>query len=254
MQGARVGIFDADIYGPSLPLLVSPESDAVFRRDDGSVTPVMAHGIACMSYGWVASKNAAGERTGAVMRGPMVSQVVQQLAQLTDWGELDYLIVDSPPGTGDIHLTLGQHLSIAAAVIVTTPHGLSEADVVKGVDMFRSLKVEPVALVENMSYFDGDDGKRYHPLGEGGAVSLAKKKDIGDSFELPMEVDMSASGEDHVPFVLSHGDSETADTYRALAGVVANHVGTRTRSFFSPLLTSTHLCSPPFAATSSSGC
>jgi Mrp family chromosome partitioning ATPase len=153
--GGRVGILDADVYGPSLPTMVSTtgadgevvkgEAAQARQLPDGLIEPLDFDGVKCMSYGFVAPTNERGERGGAVMRGPMVSGVVQQLSQKTAWGALDYLIIDMPPGTGDIHLTLGQHLNITAAVVVTTPHRLSLIDVAKGLDMFNTLKVRKSA-------------------------------------------------------------------------------------------------------------
>ncbi|RYG42802.1 hypothetical protein EON68_01360, partial [archaeon] len=167
-RGARVGIFDADIHGPSLPTMVSPTDTAVVKQANGHINPLHFHDVALMSYGWVAPRNARGERAGAVMRGPMVSSVVQQLLKFTEWGQLDHLVLDMPPGTSDIHITLGQMLPIAAAVIVSTPQRLAQADVVKGLDMFASLRIPTAALALNMAYFEpGDDAsaphKRYYP-------------------------------------------------------------------------------------------
>jgi Mrp family chromosome partitioning ATPase len=129
--GGRVGLFDADIYGPSLPLMVSPEDTEVKRTADGQVNALEYEGVKCMSYGWVAPVNHRGERGGANMRGPMVSSVVQQLVKNTNWGPLDFLVVDMPPGTGDIQLTLGQQVTFSSAVMVTTPQKLSFIDVGK---------------------------------------------------------------------------------------------------------------------------
>eukprot|EP01138_Halocafeteria_seosinensis_P011779 gb/GECG01012037.1/.p1 GENE.gb/GECG01012037.1/~~gb/GECG01012037.1/.p1 ORF type:complete len:380 (+),score=50.32 gb/GECG01012037.1/:1-1140(+) len=139
--GANVGIFDADVYGPSLPMLLSPEDPRVFKLDNGRINPVVYEGMNTMSYGYVAPRNKRGERGGALMRGPMVSNVVKQLANFTEWGELDYLVVDMPPGTGDVNITVGQNVPIDAGVVVTTPHKLSYADVIKGIDLFQEMKV-----------------------------------------------------------------------------------------------------------------
>ena len=153
--GKKVGIFDADVYGPSLPTLVNTD-DYGLRADIDEPQKILPHeydGVKAMSYGFVSK----GQR--AVMRGPMVSQLITQLISNTSWGELDYLVLDMPPGTGDIAITLCQEINITAALIVTTPQKLSYVDVIKGIEMFDNLKVPTVGILENMSYFvcDGCD-------------------------------------------------------------------------------------------------
>jgi Mrp family chromosome partitioning ATPase len=144
-RGARVGILDADIYGPSLPTMVSPADKTirVSRSTKNFVVPIDYEGVKCMSFGFVNQKAApgAGGVGAAVMRGPMVSKLVDQLVLGTEWGELDYLVVDMPPGTGDIQISLSQQMAISAAVVVTTPQRLSFVDVEKGISMFEDLKV-----------------------------------------------------------------------------------------------------------------
>lgn len=139
--GKKVGIFDADIHGPSLPTLVKT-TDTLTQDADKNIYPISAHNVKCMSYGFTGAKK-------AVIRGPIVSNIVMQLIHQTAWDDLDFLFIDMPPGTSDIHITLGQQVNMRGAVIVTSPQLLSFIDVVKGIEMMDSLKVPTIAAVEN---------------------------------------------------------------------------------------------------------
>ncbi|XP_024529625.1 fe-S cluster assembly factor HCF101, chloroplastic isoform X1 [Selaginella moellendorffii] len=208
-MGAKVGIFDADVYGPSLPTMVSPELRVLqMVEDTKQIIPTEYLGVKLVSFGF------AGQGT-AIMRGPMVSGVINQLLTTTDWGELDYLIIDMPPGTGDIQLTLCQVVPLTAAVIVTTPQKLAFIDVAKGVRMFSKLKVPCLAVVENMCYFDAD-GKRYYPFGRGSGKQVVQQFGISNLFEFPIRPELSAAGDSGTPEVVHDPQGDVARSFSEL--------------------------------------
>ncbi len=218
--GGRVGIFDADVYGPSLPTLVSPADRQVYQNPDGSIHPLEFHDAKLMSFGFVTANQGGGP---AIMRGPMVTQVINQLLTTTDWGDLDYLVIDFPPGTGDIQLTLTQLIPITAAVIVTTPQQLSFVDVVKGIQMFDKLKVPVVSVVENMSYFEcGKCHEKHHLFGQGARKKLVEQFGIQNSFEIPIIPEISHLSDAGTPVALVGGD--IAKHYEAIAESVVREV------------------------------
>lgn len=198
--GKKVGIFDADVYGPSLPTLLNT-SDYGLKADVDAPEKILPHeydGVKAMSYGFVAK----GQR--AVMRGPMVSQLITQLITNTNWGELDYLVLDMPPGTGDISITLCQEISITAALIVTTPQKLSYVDVIKGIEMFDSLKVPTIGILENMSYFMCDNCDTKHRIYGMGYTDIIKEQfGIKNSFEIPLLQEISEMSDEGAPAVLA---------------------------------------------------
>ncbi|KAL3919128.1 MAG: hypothetical protein SGILL_003909 [Bacillariaceae sp.] len=258
--GATVGIFDADVYGPSLPTMIEPDDDVV-RFVGRQIAPLQRNGVRLMSFGYVNDGS-------AVMRGPMVSQLLDQFLSVTHWGSLDYLILDMPPGTGDIQLTLTQRLNITAAVIVTTPQELSFADVVRGVEMFDTVNVPCVAVVENMAYYEADPEKtldvklleqamedaltekgvstngvtsdlakelvevvmknaKAEPVrifGPGHKRRLSEQWGIDQTFSMPLMDTIAANGDSGTPFVLANPDSPQAKIYRELATSVVSEV------------------------------
>lgn len=215
--GARVGIMDADIYGPSLPTLVEPDDSAV-QFKDGRIQPLESQGVKLMSFGYV-------NPDSAIMRGPMIASVLNQLLTTTQWGVLDYLIVDMPPGTGDVQLTLSQIVNISAAVIVTTPQKLSFVDVVKGIDMFDKVNVPSIAVVENMAYFVApDSGTRHEIFGRGHRARLVEQYGLHNAFSMPIDAELCERSDNGVPFVASQPESLVAEEYKMLAACVAREV------------------------------
>lgn len=187
-RGSKVGLLDADIYGPSVPTLFNLHNPGVRAAPDQKFLPNEAEGIKLMSFGFLAGDGPA------VLRGPMVAQYMQQLLHNVAWGELDYLIIDMPPGTGDIQLTISQSVQIDASVIITTPHQLSLTDVRKGIMMFDKVNVPVLGVIENMAYFicDGCD-KKHLIFGEAGAKSLEDRFGLETLAEIPITGSLSGS-------------------------------------------------------------
>ena len=180
-QGYRVGLLDMDIYGPSIPTLFEHHEAGLTGDDENMVVPEEFNGLKVMSFGfWLGD-------TPAIMRGPMVTNYVQQFLHQVNWGELDYLFLDFPPGTGDIQITITQSVQMDGAVIVTTPHVLSAADVGKAIQMFDKVSVPVLGVIENMSYFEAPDtGKRYHVFGRGAGERISTKYGLPVLGELPI--------------------------------------------------------------------
>ncbi|KAK4533043.1 hypothetical protein CCYA_CCYA15G3900 [Cyanidiococcus yangmingshanensis] len=212
--GARVGILDADVYGPSLPIMVSPDGGQTRVRltPEGLMVPLVRAGVKLMSFGYI-------NPDPAMLRGPMVSSLLTQLIQQTEWGPLDYLLVDLPPGTGDIQITLGQVLKATAAVVVTTPQRLAFADVVKGIQLLDKMAVPPVAVVESMAYFVAPDtGRRYDLFGKGHSARLSRDFGIRNTFHVPLWPEINEAGDTGTPITLSVPESsEIFQCYRRIA-------------------------------------
>lgn len=187
-RGASVGLLDADIYGPSIPTLFNLHNPGVLATPDQKFIPNEADGVKLMSFGFLAGDGPA------VLRGPMVAQYIQQLLHNVAWGELDYLVIDMPPGTGDIQLTISQSVQIDASIIVTTPHQLSLTDVRKGIMMFDKVNVPVLGVIENMAYFicDGCD-KKHHIFGDAGGKTLEERFGLETLAELPIAGNLSGS-------------------------------------------------------------
>jgi ATP-binding protein involved in chromosome partitioning len=208
--GCKVGILDADIYGPSLPKLFSinekPESDGQILK------PIFKYDIQCMSIGFLTD-----EQTPMIWRGPMVTSAIKTFTQKVGWKDLDFIIVDMPPGTGDTQLTFAQEIKVDGAIIVSTPQEIALQDVKRGIRMFDKLKVNIIGLIDNMSHFIGDDGKKYTIFGENGVERTAKefeKKFLG---QIPINADVGKYGDMGIPIVEKDPDHEITKIYLEFA-------------------------------------
>jgi len=185
-RGLKAGLLDADIYGPSLPSLFPLQDARAASNEFKMISPVEYKGLKLMSFGFLLGD------APAVMRGPIVTRYIQQLLFQTDWGELDYLIIDMPPGTGDVQLTITQSIKLTGAVIVTTHHSLSLVDTARGILMFEKVKVPILGVIENMAYFLATDtGKKYYIFGEQKAGALSKRFGVKTLVEIPIQEELS---------------------------------------------------------------
>ena len=213
-KGAKVGLIDADIYGPSIPLMFGTKEKPFLVKDGekNKMLPVDAHGVKLMSIGFLME-----EGTAVVWRGPMASSALRQFMTEVVWGELDYLLFDMPPGTGDIQLTLSQTIPLTGAVMVTTPQDISLADARKGYVMFEKVNVPTLGIIENMSYFKHADGKKEFIFGEGGGKKMSDEFKIPLLGEIPINTAIREGGDSGIPIVLKAPDSETAKIYNDIA-------------------------------------
>ncbi|MGH8252947.1 MAG: iron-sulfur cluster carrier protein ApbC [Steroidobacteraceae bacterium] len=208
-QGARVGLLDADIYGPSQPLMMGLVGKRPSTREGKHIEPLTAHGIVVMSIGFLIDP-----AQPMVWRGPMVTQALTQLLGDTDWGALDYLVVDMPPGTGDIQLTLAQRVPVAGAIIVTTPQDIALADARKGLAMFEKVSVPVLGIIENMSlHVCSECGHVDHIFGAGGGARMAAEYGVALLGELPLDSRIRAETDGGRPSVVAEPDSERARAY-----------------------------------------
>jgi len=227
-EGARVGILDADIYGPSQPMMMGiegrPESE-----DGQTMEPLENYGVQVMSIGFLVNQDEA-----MIWRGPMATQALEQLLRQTNWKDLDYLVVDMPPGTGDIQLTLSQRVPMTGAVIVTTPQDIALLDARKGVAMFEKVGVPILGVVENMAvHVCTQCGHVEHIFGEGGGKRYAAEKGLDYLGALPLNLQIRLQADNGKPTVVSDPDSEVAGIYKAVARQVAIKVAAKAKDFSS---------------------
>ena len=209
--GFKVGVLDADIYGPSLPKMMSINEKP--KSEDGkNMTPITQYGIQCMSIGFLVDKD-----TPMIWRGPMVTSAIKTFTQKVLWSDLDFIIVDMPPGTGDTQLTFAQEIKVDGAIIVSTPQEIALLDVKRGINMFDKLKVPILGLVDNMSFFETDEGKKYNIFGENGVEKVAndyKKEFLG---KIPINIDLRVAADNGKPLFEKDPDHKISKIFREIA-------------------------------------
>jgi len=227
-EGATVGILDADIYGPSQPRMLGvsmkPES-----KDGKKMEPIMSYHLQAMSIGFLVD-----EETPMIWRGPMVTQALEQLLRETNWQDLDYLIIDLPPGTGDIQLTLAQKVPVTGAVIVTTPQDIALLDARKGLKMFEKVEIPVMGIVENMStHICSKCGHEEHIFGEGGGRRMAEENDVDFIGSIPLDIRIREQTDSGKPTVVAEPDGRLAQIYRDIARRVAGKLSKQKKDFSS---------------------
>lgn len=216
-SGAAVGLMDADIYGPSLPTMLAVSDRPRVDENRNMIYPIEKYGIKLISMGFLLSDNSP-----VIWRGPMVSGITQQFLNQVIWGELDYLVIDLPPGTGDIQLTLTQQAPLTGAVIVTTPQEVSAVDARRGLKMFEEVNVPVLGVIENMSYFVCDGcGKRHYIFRQGGGLKISQELNVQFLGNIPLESAIADGGDSGNPIVMSNETSVATQRYMEIAGKIA---------------------------------
>ncbi|MBM4158512.1 MAG: Mrp/NBP35 family ATP-binding protein [Ignavibacteria bacterium] len=223
MKGFKVGLVDADIYGPSIPIMLGvSERPAVTKHNDKNLLiPVEKYGIKLMSIGFLLEK----KDSAVIWRGPMASSALRQFVYDVLWGELDYLIFDMPPGTGDIQLTLGQTIPLNGAVLITTPQEIALADAEKGHLMFQKVNVPTVGIIENMSYYLKDNGVKEYIFGEEGGKKLCDKYQLPLLGRIPIDKTLRESGDAGYPLVLQRPESPLSKEFITIANNTVAELG-----------------------------
>jgi ATP-binding protein involved in chromosome partitioning len=225
-EGAQVGILDADIYGPSLPMMMGVEGRPE-SADGQTMEPLENHGVQVISIGFLVAKDEA-----MIWRGPMATQALEQLLRQTNWKDLDYLIVDMPPGTGDIQLTLSQRVPMTGAVIVTTPQDIALLDARKGIKMFEKVGVPILGIVENMAvHVCSQCGHEEHIFGADGGKKMAAEYGMEYLGALPLDMQIRLQADGGRPTVVADPDGALAGIYKAIARKVAATVAAKSKDF-----------------------
>lgn len=219
-QGARVGILDADIYGPSIPHMLGAADQRPISPDNQHIVPIQAHGLFANSIGFLMDADNA-----TIWRGPMASSALSQLLNETLWPDLDYLVIDMPPGTGDIQLTLSQQIPVTGAVVVTTPQDIALLDAIKGISMFNKVSVPVLGIIENMSmHICSNCGHHEAIFGTGGAEKIAEKYNVKVLGQQPLHIRLREDLDKGVPTVVAAPESEIAQSFIQLAEKIASEL------------------------------
>jgi ATP-binding protein involved in chromosome partitioning len=225
-EGATAGILDADIYGPSQPRMLGTNQRPT-SQDGHSMEPVISHGLQSMSIGYMID-----EETPMIWRGPMVTQALEQLLRDTRWHDLDYLVIDLPPGTGDTQLTLSQKIPVSGAIIVTTPQDIALLDARKGLKMFEKVNVPVLGVVENMSiHICSHCGHEEHIFGEGGGRRMAEQYQVDFLGALPLDIRIREETDSGMPTVIAEPESRIAQIYREIARKAAARLALQAKSY-----------------------
>ena len=218
--GAKVGLLDGDIYGPNIPLMMGLKNKPQLHADGGKIVPTRSYGIKLMSIGFFTD-----DENPVIWRGPMVHGAIRQFLGDVDWGELDYLVIDLPPGTGDAPLSLSQLIPLSGVVIVTTPQDVALQDVAKGMAMFQRLEVPVLGVVENMSYFVCPNcSERHEIFGQGGGERIARHFGVPFLGKVPLQPKVREGGDEGRPVVITDPEAPESEAFRAVAGSIAQQV------------------------------
>ncbi len=209
--GKKIGMLDADIYGPSLPKLIG-KNEKPENKDGKYIVPIDSHGVQCMSMGFLVEEN-----TPMIWRGPMVISAIKTLTERVLWSDLDIIVIDMPPGTGDTQLTFAQDIKIDGAIIISTPQDMALLDVKRGIQMFDKTKINIFGLVDNMSFFKGDDEKDYNIFGAGGVEKTAKEFSKDFLGKIPLHLDLRVSADKGIPLTLSDPNHEISLIFKEIA-------------------------------------
>jgi len=232
-NGYRTGLVDTDIYGPSVPVMFGLEGEKPRVNEQRKIVPLIKHGVHVLSMGLLVSDSEA-----VIWRGPMVSSAVRQFLNDAEWGDLDFLLLDLPPGTGDIQLTIVQTVNLAGAIIASTPQKVALADARKGLVMFEKVNVPVLGIVENMAWFTPPDlpDRKYFLFGDGGAENLASETEIPLLGKIPLEESLRNSGDEGLPIVLSSPSSASAQSFQSIASKIVASLSQRKTVPVSPVI------------------
>ena len=211
--GCKVGLLDADIYGPSIPKMFNINEKP--KSDGQTLSPIIKYDVQCMSIGFLAD-----QQTPMIWRGPMVTSAIKTFTQKVSWTDLDFIIVDMPPGTGDTQLTFATEIKMDGAIIVSTPQEVALLDVKRGIKMFDKLGVKILGLIDNMSHFIGDDGKKYQIFGEGGVKRTAQEFNKDFLGEIPIVPKIGQCGDEGKPIVEANPEHQISEIYIELANKI----------------------------------